>query len=93
MKYQGPVWSDYNIRLISITILWLLEDTDMATNKDSLSSYLQSLNLSEKSAIALEKVEENYILDVAVQNKYVLKNSFDFDYFIKSWTLMYIVQI
>lgn len=56
----------------------------MATNKDSLSSYLQSLNLSEKSAIALEKVEENYILDVAVQNKYVLKNSFDFDYFIKS---------
>lgn len=41
----------------------------MATHKDSLSSYLQSLNLSDKSAIALEKVEENYILDVAVQNK------------------------
>lgn len=65
------MWSDYNIRLISITIFWLLEDTDMASHKDSLSSYLQSLNLSEKSAIALEKVEENYILDVAVQNKYV----------------------
>lgn len=44
----------------------------MATHKDSLSSYLQSLNLSDKSAIALEKVEKNYILDVAVQNKYVL---------------------
>lgn len=44
----------------------------MATHKDNLSSYLQSLNLSDKSAIALEKVEENYILDVAVQNKYVL---------------------
>lgn len=72
MKYQGPVWSDYNIWLISITLLWLLENTDMATHKDSLSSYLQSLNLSDKSAIALEKVEENYILDVAVQNKYVL---------------------
>lgn len=72
MKYQGPVWSDYNIWLISMTILWVLEYTDMATHKDSLSSYLQSLNLSDKSAIALEKVEENYILDVAVQNKYVL---------------------
>lgn len=72
MKYQGPVWSDYNIWLISMTILWVLENTDMATHKDSLSSYLQSLNLSDKSAIALEKVEENYILDVAVQNKYVL---------------------
>lgn len=72
MKYQGPVWTDYNIWLISITLLWLLENTDMATHKDNLSSYLQSLNLSDKSAIALEKVEENYILDVAVQNKYVL---------------------
>lgn len=66
------MWSDYNIWLISMTILWVLENTDMATHKDSLSSYLQSLNLSDKSAIALEKVEENYILDVAVQNKYVL---------------------
>lgn len=69
---QGPVWSDYNIWPISMPILWVLENTDMATHKDSLSSYLQSLNLSDKSAIALEKVEENYILDVAVQNKYVL---------------------
>lgn len=72
MKYQGPVWSDYNIWPISMPILWVLENTDMATHKDSLSSYLQSLNLSDKSAIALEKVEENYILDVAVQNKYAL---------------------
>ncbi|XP_061197316.1 WD repeat-containing protein 89-like [Saccostrea echinata] len=41
----------------------------MASVEEKLSSHLQSLNLCEKSAIALEKVEENYILDVAVQNK------------------------
>ena len=38
---------------------------------EGLLSSLERLNLAEKSAIALEKVEENYILDVAVQNKYV----------------------
>ena len=43
---------------------------EMAAAEGLLSS-LERLNLAEKSAIALEKVEENYILDVAVQNKYV----------------------
>ncbi|XP_048779336.2 WD repeat-containing protein 89-like [Ostrea edulis] len=39
----------------------------MAGVEGSLTSHLQSLTLSDKSAIALKKVEENYILDIAVQ--------------------------
>ena len=40
----------------------------MATGDDSLPTLLTRLSLCEKSAISLKEVEENYVLDLAIQN-------------------------